>query len=172
MNKLIFTEGGQPVYLEDLELLQESMMDLIRSLFPLTDGDESSDDAAYRDVRKLPVYATSRHIYGSADSNSIVFQAHKLITQDAVYDVAETVINESDTDSGNASERDCYYVLKEEAVEKREFEDGVTRTVWKNYTATITGHKPTSGTYYAVTDVPALDGLLSALKANTYGVLK
>ncbi|MFQ9810670.1 MAG: hypothetical protein ACLRYB_14970 [Segatella copri] len=46
----------------------------------------------------------------------------------------------------------------------------MTRPVVKSYTAEIVGHKPTSGTYYAVKDVPALDSLqvVLASKYNDY----
>ena len=39
MNRLIFSEGGQPVFLEDLKMLQDNMVDLVMSLFPITDGE-------------------------------------------------------------------------------------------------------------------------------------
>lgn len=174
MNKLIFTEGGQPVYLEDLELLQDNIVELVRSLFAVTAGASStaSDDEGYKDVRKLPVYATARHENANGDANCVTVQAHKLITQDGIYDVEETTISESDTESGNARLSECYYVLSEESTDKREFEDGATRTVWKNYTAKITGKKPTSGTYYAVADVPSFDGLLATLRATSTGITK
>lgn len=32
MNRLIFSEGGQPVFLEDLKMLQDNMVDLVMSL--------------------------------------------------------------------------------------------------------------------------------------------
>lgn len=165
MNRLIFSEGGQPVFLEDLKMLQENMVELILSLFPTTDGIERGsdcDDNNLKNLRNLPIYATSRHINGSADTNSETAQAHKLITKDGIYDVPETTISE-DTDTGNSNIMDCYYVLNEEIVEKREFEDGVARTVVKNYTAKIVGHKPKTGTYYPVKDVPSLDLLFDML---------
>lgn len=165
MNRLIFSEGGQPVFLEDLKMLQDNMVELILSLFPTTDGvarGSDCDDSEWKNLRNLPIYATSRHINGSADTNSETAQAHKLITRDGIYDVPETTITE-DTDTGNSNVMDCYYVLNEEIVEQREFEDGITRTVVKNYTAQIVGRKPTSGKYYAVKDVPSLDALLDIL---------
>lgn len=166
MNRLIFSEGGQPVFLEDLKMLQDNMVELILSLFPTTDGIERGtdcDDNHLINLRNLPIYATSRHINGSADTNSETAQAHKLITRDGIYDVPETTISEVDTDTGNSNIMDCYYVLNEEIVEKREFEDGVTRTVVKNYTAQIVGHKPETGTYYPVKGVPSLDLLFDML---------
>ena len=77
-----------------------------------------------------------------------------------------------DTDTGDSSIINCYYVLHEENLEKREFEDGVTRPVVKSYTAEIVGHKPTSGTYYAVKDVPALDSLQVVLASKNNDYLK
>lgn len=173
MNRLIFSEGGQPVFLEDLKMLQDNMVDLIMSLFPITDGEAQGigcDDQDIKDVRNLPIYSTPRHLNGNADTNSETVQAHKLITKNGVYDVPQTTIGETETDTGLGYIRDCYYVLHEEILEKREFEDGVTRPVVKSYTAEIVGHKPLSGTYYAVKDVPSLDSLqvVLASKYNDY----
>lgn len=173
MNRLIFSEGGQPVFLEDLKMLQDNMVDLIMSLFPITDGEAQGigcDDPDIKDVRNLPIYSTPRHLNGNADTNSETVQAHKLITKNGVYDVPQTTIGETETDTGLGYIMDCYYVLHEEILEKREFEDGVTRPVVKSNTAEIVGHKPTSGTYYAVKDVPSLDSLqvVLASKYNDY----
>ncbi len=173
MNRLIFSEGGQHVFLEDLKMLQDNMVDLIMSLFPITDGEAQGigcDDPDIKDVRNLPIYSTPRHLNGNADTNSETVQAHKLITKNGVYDVPQTTIGETETDTGLGYIRDCYYVLHEEILEKREFEDGVTRPVVKSYTAEIVGHKPSSGTYYAVKDVPSLDSLqvVLASKYNDY----
>lgn len=162
MNRLIFSEGGQPVFLEDLKLLQDNMIDLIFSLFPVTDGGEETsgfDDAGYKDLRNLPIYSTPRHVNGSADANCEIVQAHKLITKNGVYDVPETIISEGEDEDGLYYLTGCYYVLNEEIIEKREFEDGVSRGVVKSLTAKIVGTKPTSGTFYAVKDVPSLDAL-------------
>lgn len=172
MNRLIFSEGGQPVFLEDLKMLQDNMVDLVMSLFPITDGEAQNsicDDYNIKDVRNLPVYSTPRHLNGCADTNTETVQAHKLITKNGVYDVPQTTMTEN-TDTGTSYIGDCYYVLHEEILEKREFEDGVTRPVVKSYTAEIVGHKPSSGTYYAVKDVPSLDSLqvVLASKYNDY----
>lgn len=175
MNRLIFSEGGQPVFLEDLKMLQDNMVDLVMSLFPITDGETQGygcDDDKIKDVRNLPIYSTPRHLNGNADTNSETVQAHKLITKNGVYDVPQTTIGETETDTGLGYIIDCYYVLHEEILEKREFEDGVTRPVVKSYTAEIVGHKPTSGTYYAVKDVPALDSLQVVLASRYNDYLK
>lgn len=167
MNRLIFSEGGQPVFLEDLKLLQDNMIDLILSLFPLTGGGAAFDDDGMKDVRNLPIYSTPRHFNGSGDANCETVQAHKLITKNGVYDVPETTIGEQDTEDGSTNIlHSCYYVLNEEVVEKREFEDGVSRGVVKSLTAKIVGRKPTSGTYYTVKDVPSLDALQALLNKN------
>ena len=58
MNRLIFSEGGQPVFLEDLKMLQDNMVDLVMSLFPITDGEVQGigcDDPDIKDVRNLPI---------------------------------------------------------------------------------------------------------------------
>lgn len=73
MNRLIFSEGGQPVFLEDLKMLQDNMVDLVMSLFPITDGETQGsgcDDDKIKDVRNLPIYSTPRHLNGNADTNS------------------------------------------------------------------------------------------------------
>lgn len=120
MNRLIFSEGGQPVFLEDLKMLQDNMVDFVMSLFPITDGEAQGvgcDDPDIKDVRNLPIYSTPRHINGNADTNSETVQAHKLITKNGVYDVPQTTMGE-DTDTGDSSIIDCYYVLHEEILEK------------------------------------------------------
>ncbi len=173
MNRLIISEGGQPVYLEDLKMLQDNMIDLILSLFPLTFGGGGSfDDGGIINVLNLPVYATPRHTNGSSDANYDWIQAHKLITKNAIYDVPETKFGEVGIDDlYDKSFFDLYYVLNEETVEKREFEDGISRPVIKSYTAKIVGTKPESGVYYKFTDVPSLDDLQYIL-ASKYSFLK
>ena len=117
-------------------------------------------------VKDLPVYATARHLNGNPDINSETVQAHKLITKNAIYDVPETTMDETEIDAGVPSIRECYYVLHEETIETREFEDGTSKPVIKSYTAEIVGHKPHSGEYYAVKDVPSLDELQKKLPAR------
>ena len=67
---------------------------------------------------------------------------------------------------------DLYYVLNEETVEKREFEDGISRPVIKSYTAKIVGTKPESGVYYKFTDVPSLDELQQILTSRKFFLKK
>lgn len=164
MNKLVFSEGGQPVYLEDLKLLQDNMRELILSLFSLTHGktDPTSDDNEWSDSVGLNVYATARHQNGSADANYEWWQAHKLITPNGIYDVAETYWSEEDQYEASLS-GGPYYLLSERVVESREFEDGQTRPVVKQCTAEIVAKRPASGTYYRMADVPSFDGLLEML---------
>lgn len=164
MNKLVFSEGGQPVYLEDLKLLQDNMRELILSLFVLTHGvtDTTSDDADYPDSVGLGVYSTARHHNGSADANYEWWQAHKLITPNGIYDVEECNWTEQDKYEANQS-GGPYYLLSETVVESREFEDGQIRPVIKQCTAHIVAQRPASGTYYRMADVPSFDELLETL---------
>ena len=164
MNKLVFSEGGQPVYLEDLKLLQDNMRELILSLFPLTNGRSwpSSNDGKLPDSVGLPVYSTARHRNGNADANSDWYQAHKLITPDGIYDVEETLWGEQEQEEASAN-GGPYYLLKETVVESREFEDGQTRPVVKQCTAQIVTKCPASGTWYRMADVHSFDGLLEML---------
>lgn len=97
------------------------MVDLVMSLFPITDGETQGsgcDDDKIKDVRNLPIYSTPRHLNGNADTNSETVQAHKLITKNGVYDVPQTTIGETETDTGQGYIIDCYYVLHEEILEK------------------------------------------------------
>ena len=158
-----FSEGGQPVYLDDLERMQTNMVRLIISLFPLTNGnsDMAVDEDKVKDVRSATVWATPRHMYGNGDAVPYMLQAHKLLTTDGkVYDVEETAFGDND---GNPM--DGYYVMKETTVETRTFENGTERAVVKSYTATIVpkAEKPTSGAYIAVADVPSLDQMQALL---------
>lgn len=164
MNKLVFSEGGQPVYLEDLKLLQDNMRELILSLFVLTHGsqDPTSDDGDEPNSLNLAVYATARHRNGSADSNYERWQAHKLITANGIYDVDACTMSEQDADTAYGS-GGPYYLLEEKVVESREFEDGQVRPVVKKCTAKIVFERPSSGTYYKMSDVPSFDGLLERL---------
>ncbi len=166
MNRLEFSEGGQPVYLDDLERLQSNMVKLILALFPLTRGasDETSDDEGIKDVTKCAYFATPRHTNGSADTNMEWMQAHLLLSTDGkVYTVAETRFGDDEGRPMNG-----YYVLTESTAESRTFEDGLARAVVKSYTATIVAEKPTSGTWIAVKDVPCLDQLQAVLPAAEY----
>ena len=164
MNRLIFSEGGQPVFLEDLKLIQDNMVNLIQSLFPLTGGQFSTDDYGIANVTDLSIYATPRHV--NRGDNLVIVQAHKLITKDGVYDVPESTIGEQDVDTSGIDVMSCYYVLNEEIIEKREFEDGVVRGVVKSLTAKIVGRKPTSGVYYALKEVPSLDAMQAVINKN------
>lgn len=164
MNKLVFSEGGQPVYLEDLKLLQDNMRELILSLFPLTHGrsDLASADENWPDSVESLAYATARHRNGNSDANRDWFQAHKLITPEGIYDVPETVWSEQDQEEASAN-GGPYYLLSERVVESREFEDGQTRPVVKQCTAKIVSKCPASGTWYSMSSVPSFDGLLEIL---------
>lgn len=156
-----FSEGGQPVYLDDLERLQANMVKLILSLFPLTNGasDDTSDENNIKDVRAKTLFATPRHINGSGDRNYNMMQAHRLLSTDGrVYDVEETTFGD---DEGYPM--GGYYVLSESTTESRTFEDGTDRAVVKSYTAKIVATQPTSGTWIAVADVPSLDQLQALL---------
>ena len=156
-----FSEGGQPVYLDDLERLQANMVKLILSLFPLTNGasDDTSDDSKIKDVRGKTLFATPRHINGSGDRNYNLMQAHRLLSTDGkVYDVEETKFGDED-----GYPLGGYYVLSDSTTESRTFEDGVERAVVKSYTAKVVADQPTSGTWIAVADVPSLDQLQALL---------
>lgn len=171
MNRLIFSEGGQPVFLEDLKMLQDNMIDLILSLFPKTDG-LTGDDALIKSIDSMSVFATARHINTYPDANSEWVQAHKLITKNGIYDVSRKIVAEGGTRRGSGKVLDCYYVLREETVENREFEDGVERPVVKSYTADIVEEKPQSGTFFKVRDVPSLDSLQALLPSKYTDYLK
>ena len=168
MNRLEFSEGGQPVYLDDLQRLQDNMVKLILSLFPLTSGTtaSASEDAALkiRNVRDCKIFATPRHINALQSGASETVQAHKLLTTGGkVYDVA------AQTMSG-ANIMDCYYWLSETTSESRTFEDGTERAVVKSYTATISKDKPLDGfedKCIAVKDVPDLGQLLALLPSSS-----
>lgn len=156
-----FSEGGQPVYLDDLERLQTNMVKLILSLFPLTNGasDDTSDESKIKDVRNKTLFATPRHINGSGDRNYNLMQAHRLLSTDGkVYDVEETKFGDED-----GYPLGGYYVLSDSTTESRTFEDGVERAVVKSYTAKVVADQPTSGTWIAVADVPSLDQLQALL---------
>ena len=156
-----FSEGGQPVYLDDLERLQANMVKLILSLFPLTNGasDDTSDESKIKDVRNKTLFATPRHINGSGDRNYNLMQAHRLLSTDGkVYDVEETKFGDED-----GYPLGGYYVLSDSTTESRTFEDGVERAVVKSYTAKVVADQPTSGTWIAVADVPSLDQLQALL---------
>lgn len=162
MNKLIFSEGGQPVYLDDLKMLQENMTEMILALFPLTMGGDQFDDAGIKDVTGKAMYATPRHTNGSADANCETMQAHKLVCKDGtVYDVGFTSFGEEE---GNPL--DGYYALHESTEESRTFEDGTEHAVVKRYWAEIVAEEPTAGTYVKVSDVPSLDQLQALLPAS------
>lgn len=164
MNKLVFSEGGQPVCLEDLKLLQDNMMELILSLFPLSHGkkDTTSDDAECTDSVGLTAYATARHKNGSADHNYEWWQSHKLITPNGIYDVEETYF----TEENMAEASKCggpFYLLEDSVVDIRKFEDGKTRPVVRQLTAKIVPTIPENGTYLCMEDVPSFDELLETL---------
>ncbi len=166
MNRLEFSEGGQPVYLDDLERLQSNMVKLILALFPQTEGasQPTSSHEKIKDVTKCTYFATPRTVNGSSDANFEWMQAHLLLSTDGkVYTVAETHFGDYD-----GLPIDGYYVLTESTAESRTFEDGLARAVVKSYTATIVPEKPTSGTWIAVKDVPSLDQLQAVLPAAEY----
>lgn len=172
MNKLVFNEGGQPVCLDDLKMLQENMVELVMSLFvqiPWGSGSDIEDDEAPSTVNNV-CWSTARHRNGCADANIDVFQAHKLITKDGVYDVDPIVIHDGEIYPDGATEwrdgmetffiNDAYYVLSEEVVESRVFKDGQERPVVKKCTAKLVGKRPTSGEYYKFTEVKSFDDML------------
>lgn len=165
MNKLVFNEGGQPIHLDDLKLLQDNMKELILSLFIHSfsngryknDEDAAPSDDGIAETIGREVYSTARHRNGCADANTDWIQPHKLITKDGVYDVEGFVCGEE------FWYVDLYYLLKEEVVESRIFEDGQEKPVIVRCTAQIVSEKPTTGTFYRMKDVISFDELLEKI---------
>lgn len=159
MNKLVFNDGGQPVHLEDLRLLQDNMKELILSLFlhSFSAGYDGMTDDEIEETIGREVYATARHKNGWADANTDWLQPHKLITDDGVFDVEGYIIEDGYT------EEDLYYVLKEEVVETRTFEDGQEKPVIVKCTAQIVTERPGTGVWYRMTEVLSFDELLEKI---------
>lgn len=170
MNKLVFSEGGQPVYLEDLKLLQDNMKEMILSLFihSFSDGQfrdpenpfEEGTSDQHIETTGMDVYATSRHMNTINDGTGFTYcciQPHKLITKDGVYDVDGFRYAITRTPAI------LYYVLKEETVESRLFENLQEHPVVVKCTAEIRMGKPESGIFYRLEDVYSFDDLMRNL---------
>lgn len=153
------------------------MKEMILSLFihsfsngqfrnPETPFEDGTSDC-HMETTSMEVYATSRHINrvndgSSSGSELYCIQPHKLITKNGVYDVDAFCFNY--TRSGLV----LYYVLKEEVVESRLFEDLQERPVVVKCSAELTFGKPDSGTFYSFDEVYSFDGLMRYLAEVRY----
>ena len=147
MNKILFSEGGQPVYLDDLQLLQQNMTDI----FNLASA-------------ALGAGKVSGYVLGTRSITDDVHwacSAHKIVVDGTVYDVPETKFDAPKADKA------LYYVLSSTAVDRRVFENGQTAACQTAHTAVVTDDVNNVASYIGLEKgVPMVDMVKSALGLN------
>ena len=129
-------------------------------------------DRGIGDKSGMPVYASARHISGDLSREDwpgnheilgvceVWVQPHLLFTSDGVYSVGGVWLEYDSSRTLGSFLETLYYVLSEETVESRTFEDGQLRPVVKRLTARIVEGEPGSGSYYKFTDVASFTSLM------------
>ena len=147
MNRLVFNEGGQPVYLDDLKLLQDNDVDANRRLF------------------ETITEHTSVFLLDKIEGKIVSVDQNKGLT---TFDVAEgVVVIEGEFISFprvrltiNSWDVPIYVCIKDTLVENRTFQDGQTRPCVRSRHAYISTDKNGADQAYETPSLPSLKDLL------------
>ena len=147
MNRLLFNEGGQPIFLDDIKLLQDNDAGFNRQFLNAISGKSSAFLLQHLDMKPLSV------------------DQEKLTTTAKVYAGSIVVVGEiidfpESTVTVKTWSDPLYVCIKETENEEREFEDGQTRPCRKSVQAYISTSKDGAKVSYNVLELPTLTELL------------
>ncbi len=147
MNRLVFNEGGQPIFLDDIKLLQDNDAGFNRQFLNAISGKSSAFLFQPLDMKPLSVDQEKLTTTAKVYAGSIV--------------VAGEIIDFSESTVTVKTWSDPLYVcIKETENEEREFEDGQTRPCRKSVQAYISTRKDGAKVAYNVLELPTLTELL------------
>ena len=147
MNRLLFNEGGQPIFLDDIKLLQDNDAGFNRQFLNAISGKSSAFLLQHLDMKPLSVDQEKLTTTAKVYAGSIV--------------VASEIIDFPESTVTVKTWSDPLYVcIKETENEEREFEDGQTRPCRKSVQAYISTSKDGAKVAYNVLELPTLTELL------------
>ena len=147
MNRLVFNEGGQPIFLDDIKLLQDNDAGFNRQFLNAISGKSSA------------------FLFQPLDMKPLSVDQEKLTTTAKVYAGSIVVVGEiidfpESTVTVKTWSDPLYVCIKETENEEREFEDGQTRPCRKSVQAYISTSKDGAKVAYNVLELPTLTELL------------
>ena len=147
MNRLLFNEGGQPIFLDDIKLLQDNDAGFNRQFLNAISGKSSAFLLQYLDMKPLSVdqekLTTTAKVY-----------AGSIVVAGEIIDFPESTVTVKTWSDP------LYVCIKETENEEREFEDGQTRPCRKSVQAYISTSKDGAKVAYNVLELPTLTELL------------
>jgi len=147
MNRLVFSEGGQPLFLDDIKLLQDNDAGFNRQLLNAISGRSSVFLLQALDMKILSVdqekFTTTAKVY-----------AGSIVIAGDIIDFPETTV------TVKTWHDPLYVCIKETEHEEREFEDGQTRPCRQSTQAYISTSKDGVKAAYNAFELPTLTGLL------------
>lgn len=147
MNRLVFNEGGQPIFLDDIKLLQENDAGFNRQFLNAISGKSSAFLFQPLDMKPLSVdqekLTTTAKVY-----------AGSIVVAGEIIDFPESTVTVKTWSDP------LYVCIKETENEEREFEDGQTRPCRKSVQAYISTSKDGAKVAYNVLELPTLTELL------------
>lgn len=146
MNNLIFSEGGQPVFLDDIKLLQDNRISAILSLFVGLVGCEN-------DVFLLTPYSFDNAI--SDNGNSIKIHANSIVIRGEIVPFATAEFQDTEI-----AEKGVYICVKRSKEDLRTFEDGQNRYCISTITAYLSCDITGINEYYKIQGLSSLIELL------------
>lgn len=147
MNRLLFNEGGQPIFLDDIKLLQDNDAGFNRQFLNAISGKSSAFLLQHLDMKPLSVDQEKLTTTAKVYAGSIV--------------IAGDIIDFPETTVTVKTWYDPLYVcIKETEHEEREFEDGQTRPCRQSTQAYISTSKDGAKVAYNVLELPTLTELL------------
>jgi len=147
MNRLVFNEGGQPIFLDDIKLLQDNDAGFNRQFLNAISGKSSAFLFQPLDMKPLSVdqekLTTTAKVY-----------AGSIVVAGEIIDFPESTVTVKTWSDP------LYVCIKETENEEREFEDGQTRPCRKSVQAYISTSKDGAKVSYNVLELPTLTELL------------
>ena len=147
MNRLVFNEGGQPIFLDDIKLLQDNDAGFNRQFLNAISGKSSAFLFQPLDMKPLSVdqekLTTTAKVY-----------AGSIVVAGEIIDFPESTVTVKTWSDP------LYVCIKETENEEREFEDGQTRPCRKSVQAYISTSKDGAKISYNVLELPTLTELL------------
>ena len=147
MNRLLFNEGGQPIFLDDIKLLQDNDAGFNRQFLNGISGKSSAFLLQHLDMKPLSVdqekLTTTAKVY-----------AGSIVVAGEIIDFPESTVTVKTWSDP------LYVCIKETENEEREFEDGQIRPCRKSVQAYISTSKDGAKVSYNVLELPTLTELL------------
>ena len=147
MNRLVFNEGGQPIFLDDIKLLQDNDAGFNCQFLNAISGKSSAFLFQPLDMKPLSVdqekLTTTAKVY-----------AGSIVVAGEIIDFPESTVTVKTWSDP------LYVCIKETENEEREFEDGQTRPCRKSVQAYISTSKDGAKVAYNVLELPTLTELL------------